>query len=243
MGNKKIKVRCTEAIYAFKIGEIYLAKENVTKNYLVIDDDGEDFSMESSTLTDYFEIVEDVLMVECINNDNSNLDFTIGKKYAVIDKVFDSYKLYDDKGNENIIWKSRFKKVESQKEVKEYTFKEVIENIKDDEIYKFSDITIKQVNGAITIYKEKAFSDGETLGFWFYDAYKFIKIQEHKLADTAEAFKALNEGKMIESLYSHNRYFKDGNEIVEYDLEEKSITFEELEGQWIIKGDSEWENV
>ena len=68
---------------------------------------------------------------------------------------------------------------------------------------------------------------------------KFTKIEQPKPVTTAEAFKALDEGKIIESVISKDKY-KKINGIIHIEKEDGDtgrlmyIYRNELEGQWII---------
>ena len=69
--------------------------------------------------------------------------------------------------------------------------------------------------------------------------FKFIKAEEPKPVSTAEAFKALDEGKIIESVISKDKY-KKINGIIHIEKEDGDtgrlmyIYRNELEGQWLI---------
>lgn len=228
-----IKVRCIKEMNFKDIteGKEYTVVEEEPQGYKIIND-AESIRRYHKDL--FEKVTDDVLMVECIESQEG---ITLKKKYPLIAEEKGRYFIKNDFGNRTGYFKGNFKRVEPQKEEKkEYTFKEVIENIKDGEIYKYSDTIIKQVDGAISVGKEKAFSDGETLGFWFYNMYKFTKVEEPKPVTTSEAMKALEDGKVVESCRGY-QYKKEGEKISLFNKRRcasKSIEFEELENQWII---------
>ena len=120
---------------------------------------------------------------------------------------------------------------EVKKEVQEKTFREVIADIKEGEIWDSGYKEIRLYNGEIMIVsKDSSFS------MVFYDSTKY-KLKR-QLYSFEEAFKAYEEGKEIESVYSLHRYKKENGEDVaifiadwqEFDYFE----LYEIRGKWYI---------
>jgi hypothetical protein len=182
--------------------------------------------------------------VECI--DNKDVKLTLNKKYTVMEECKGSYLIMQDKGRTTWFSKNRFKPVEPQKEIKEYTVIELLD-FPIGTKFKYDQGTI------IIVDHEEGNKGTEIVGTnggielttnWLKT--KFTLIEEPKPVSTSEAFKALEEGETIESLVTHDRYSK-GVKTINIELHDEreegfnkcmNISIAELEGQWIIiKGD------
>lgn len=241
MEDKIIKVRCINngnmEQLALKIGKVYdvIESDDITGAYQILIDDTGRKNMNFSK--SWFEKVEDVLIVECVDNGISPKDLTLNKKYKVMVQNEECYLIRDDAGEWAQYSKSRFKLVEPQNEVKEMDFGKVIADIKPNEEYICQDNYIVRCheNGRI----EFEAPSGNKI--WFDKEDRFEKIEKPKPVTTAEAFKALDEGKIIESTITKDQYKKDVKLYIKlYTEQEKgfgrciNISSLELEGQWLI---------
>lgn len=129
---------------------------------------------------------------------------------------------------------------EEVKELKELTFKEVIANIKEGEVWENKELELK-----ITFKKNEFYigdsNDNEINGYvgQFINNGLMFKLQRKEYT-FEEAFKALEEGKEIESITQY-RYKKagDGYKFYSKDIGEwwkcsSCLSFEELKGKWYI---------
>lgn len=298
MEDKIIKVRCIDngqmQQLALQIGKIYDAIESPTIKgaYQILIDDTERKNMNFTK--NWFEKVEDVLIVECIDNldykdklelnkvykvkkefdksyslEGIQQDYQFDKKrfkpvyqqkevkciwsdgtlelnkiYPVIREEKEIYIIKNDFREEKLYHKDNFEEVE---EKKEYTFEEVVENIKPNEEYKstrevFAIKSIKKgIFGELTFYHNGGFEYEMSNHI----DQKFVKIEQPKPVTTVEAFKMLDEGKIIKSLVTNDEYFlsKNGDKktlmIKNIASEEfrkcNNVYSSELEGLWIIK--------
>lgn len=120
---------------------------------------------------------------------------------------------------------------EEVKELKELTFKEVIANIKGGEVWGAYDKKIIRTSTGIIF---------ENFGSYFEIGDHFTFKLQRKEHTFEEAFKALEEGKEIESITQY-RYKKagDGYKFYSKDIGEwwkcsSCLSFEELKGKWYI---------
>lgn len=122
---------------------------------------------------------------------------------------------------------------EEVKEMKELTFKEVIANIKEGEVWECEGYKIRNLsNGDIQFVTP----NGAIIGFRPKDRFNLSR----KEYTFEEAFKALEEGKEIESITQY-RYKKagDGYKFYSKDIGEwwkcsSCLSFEEIMGKWYI---------
>lgn len=125
------------------------------------------------------------------------------------------------------------------KEVKERTFKEVIANIKEGEVWESEEKIIRKISGAIVIgFKDKENIDSE---MEFLDNVKY-KLQRKEYT-FEEAFKAYEEGKEIESCEGckFKRCDKDVVLIIDFAGDkikrsscEELFSIKEIRGKWYI---------
>ena len=109
--------------------------------------------------------------------------------------------------------------------MKELTFREVIANIKDGEIWEDENFVISiedDGNHEIKIRHKEGFNDCSAIYFEPSDKFQLIR----KKQSFAEAFKAYEEGKEIESCISGERYKLDDIKLLVY--------AEEIKGEWYI---------
>lgn len=148
------------------------------------------------------------MKVRCIDGSWSSNELTTGKEYEVLSEVGCYYKLkINDKGiRYHCYVKSRFEVIKEDKEMIEKSFREVIEDIKEREVWiceKFNRKIIKGDDGVIEIRKlnNETFNNTSALIF---NAEKY-KLQRKEYT-FEEAFKAYEEGKEIESCYTGTKY-------------------------------------
>lgn len=256
--DKTIKVRCINngnmEQEALTIGNEYDAKESVsiTGAYeILIDDVGRMYMNFSKS---WFEKVEDVLMVECIDNRRWGNDLKLNELYKVNREKGRFYYIGEGE-QEQRYYKSRFKKVEPQKN-REYTVMELLDFPVETKFYAnlqpYATNTTVEVKEFKTEHgKIKAIIcnsiDEENQKIEFTEIWakgRYTKVEPPKPVTTSEAFKALEEGKTIES-YDKTRYkIEDGYISSLSELQRNKgfknyilvnyINREELQGKWLI---------
>lgn len=121
-----------------------------------------------------------------------------------------------------------------QVEPKDLTWREVFTNIQEGEEYTLYNKFIKMVDGRLM------FGDGTGCMSFSLDS-KFTKKEQPKPVDFNEAFKAMKQGEIIQSIYS-NYYFKldvDSSFLLQGQSKATitqygSFKFEEINDQWLI---------
>jgi len=184
-------------------------------------------------------MLDETFMVKFIDNEDYNNCMTIGKKYLVINEYNCCYLLLDDLNNQQSLGKARFEIVEEKKEVKKYTFKEVINNIKIGESYKstFDGFVLKSITRDNIGIK---FNDAETIKYCgVRDDQRFTKSQT--TVTFLEAWKSYQEGKIIKSLETNSLYKKNEGKMFlkmhgwnDFKESQYGLSPRELEEQWII---------
>jgi len=129
MEDKTIKVRCInkectnltfkkeyEAIKKWK-EESKMKPNNSFGMYLVVDDSRNE-SVETCCL--FEEVKEDILIVECIDNESQEKFLTLNKKYEILEENNRGYFIIDDTKTKYLAHKSRFKPVPKEKEQLEH---------------------------------------------------------------------------------------------------------------------------
>ncbi|MDC4245697.1 hypothetical protein [Clostridium perfringens] len=166
------------------------------------------------------------------------------KKYrgnlAKIEFVCNRFMLLDI-DNQNFAWtEDMFDKVEGDNNMKELTFKEVVVNIKEDEVWESNEISIFKTKDNISI----DWKNGSDNGVLIFDDEKFrLKRKEYNFE---EAFKSFKKGKEIESEYGTKYKFDKTSfevTIIETQYEDKTSIYsfedtlfrcDEIQNKWYI---------
>lgn len=148
-----------------------------------------------------------------------------------------------DIDNQEFGWtEDMFDKIEEDNNMKELTFKEVITNIKEGEIWKNENYIIKYLHGTISI-KTK---NGEVFnGIAFCDDVLFTIHQNKKEYTFEEAFKSFKKGKEIESCKSRFKYRIYEDELIRITNstndkrwlrgnDDNNFTVSEIQNKWYI---------
>ncbi|GAA0817549.1 hypothetical protein [Clostridium tertium] len=129
-----------------------------------------------------------------------------------------------DKGLEIIKWEID--------KMKELTFKEVIENIKEGEVWESTVKTVSLINGAINIERK---NEIETYYIYIKES-ELFKLQRKEYT-FQEAFKAYEEGKEIESCYTATKFceneYLENNVYADWKLGVR-FKVDEIKGKWYI---------
>ena len=138
--------------------------------------------------------------------------------------TFEFLKHYKDKGLEIIKWEID--------KMKELTFKEVIADIKEGEVWESTIKTVSLINGAINIERKNKI---ETYYIYIKES-ELFKLQRKEYT-FQEAFKAYEEGKEIESCYTATKFCE--NEYLENNICSDwklgvSFKVDEIKGKWYI---------
>ncbi|MGG7144919.1 hypothetical protein ACQPVP_15870 [Clostridium nigeriense] len=164
------------------------------------------------------------MKVRCIDERGVSNSLTLGKEYEVFEEGNTYYRLkVNDRGRTYHYYaKHRFEEVKEENKM-EKSFREVIADIKPGEVWKLNQFEIKchKTTGTIVI---RSTATGKVFGFEKKDRFKL----QRKEYTFAEAFKAYEEGKGIESC--KGIYYKKDYE-TEYD---ESISMDEIRGKWYI---------
>lgn len=144
------------------------------------------------------------MKVRCINNNWNNL--TKGKVYDVIHIIDSEIQIYNDSGNKQTFYIGNFEVIKEENKMQEKTFREVIADIKEREVWiceKFNRKIIKGDDGVIEIRKLNDETFNNTSALIFNDEKYKLQRKEYTFE---EAFKAYEEGKEIESCYTGTKY-------------------------------------
>lgn len=181
------------------------------------------------------------MKVRCINAEALTPGLVDGKIYEG--------ELVCDEGNKKMVWNIkgfehwRFGEFRFE-EAKELTFEEVIANIKDGEVWECTRKTARvkeikkngEVKNSLIVFNFGCLTEDTRASIQGTDTFK-LKRKEYTFE---EAFKALEEGKEIESLETHERLkLKDGR-IVYFDSYDgkfnhaDGIEYNEIKGKWYI---------
>lgn len=143
-----------------------------------------------------------------------------------------------DIDNQEFGWtEDMFDKIEEDNNMKELTFKEVITNIKEDEVWESNDISIFKTKDDISI----DWKNGGDNGVLIFDDEKFkLKRKQYNFE---EAFKFFEKGREIESVVSR-KCFKIRDSVSVYITKDKTIntvndeirlfTHNEISGKWYV---------
>lgn len=140
------------------------------------------------------------MKVRCINNNWNNL--TKGKVYDVIHIIDSEIQIYNDSGNKQTFYIGNFEVIKEENKMQEKTFREVIADIKEGEVWECGHILITKSNEGIELKGMSSYSS------YFTDDNKIFKLQRKEYT-FEEAFKAYEEGKEIQSISSDKIYQKE----------------------------------
>ena len=149
------------------------------------------------------------MKVKCIDNFGCG-KLTLGKIYTVINEKEEYYKVKNDAGIELLHYKNRFEIVKEENKM-EKTFREVIADIKEGEVWEcISPIhwnvkEIRYINDEDTKGIEIEFKE-ETEMYCFREDKEILFRLKRKEYSFDEAFKAYEEGKEIESSFSGQKF-------------------------------------
>lgn len=199
------------------------------------------------------------MKVRCIDGSWSSNELTTGKEYEVLSEVWCYYQLkINDKGiRYHCYAKSRFEVIKEdnkteelsddeidfvqeivnecsnekmkEKNKMEKTFREVIADIKEGEVWECGHILITKSNDGIELKGMSSYSS------YFTDDNKIFKLQRKEYT-FEEAFKAYEDGKEIESCYSGDKYMiqHGGSDCYADGSKTGTIGFNEIRGKWYI---------
>lgn len=153
------------------------------------------------------------MKVRCYDNSYLEDCLTVGRIYDVKEIKENYYVIKDDKGITNLFWHGDFEIVKENE--MEKTFREVIADIKEGEVWKSvqSCFQLKEISctsGQINFELEGVFIDGDNNNSIFtgLGARQTFKLQRKEYT-FEEAFKAYEEGKEIQSISSSKIYQKE----------------------------------
>lgn len=167
------------------------------------------------------------MKVRCINNNWNNL--TKGKVYDVIHIIDSEIQIYNDSGNKQTFYIGNFEVIKEENKMQEKTFREVIADIKEGEVWECGHILITKSNDGIELKGMSSYSS------YFTDDNKIFKPQRKEYT-FEEAFKAYEDGKEIESCYSGDKYMiqHGGSDCYADGSKTGTMGFNEIRGKWYI---------
>lgn len=196
---------------------------------------------------------DEILIGRCLDNCQNTIGLTVDKKYIIKGEIEEEYLIENDNGYENYYLKTRFEIIEEDKNMKEYSLQEVINNIEDEEEYKSDSPiweikSIKKVNGNINFIYNGAKNDSVGVNA----NQRFIKVE--KLVSFTEA---ITSGKRIKvditeiqdkysdgnycvlNYYWNNTYFEISKilEMLKECNTDERRNIIILEGKWYVKED------
>lgn len=171
---------------------------------------------------------------------SSSLDITKEKLYDIQENDAGMILVIDDRGDRQWFEVGEYELIKEVSEMKELTFKEVIANIKEGEVWESSEKIIKQIDGQIFVTrKDKTPFNGGAIVFNNDRKYKLAR-QEYSFQ---EAFEAFENGKKIESC-CNNYCYKRVGELIHitinndplYDYKNVGFVFsaEQIKNKWYI---------
>lgn len=173
------------------------------------------------------------MKVRCYDNSYLEDCLTVGRIYDVKEIKENYYVIKDDKGITNLFWHGDFEIVKENE--MEKTFREVIADIKEGEVWECRSKYIQRFADGIQIYHKEKGKSTPSMLMRNNDKFKL----QRKEYTFEEAFKAYEEGKEIESCYSQYKYKKEGG----LDLYSKTenewygkdnFEIDEIRGKWYI---------
>lgn len=176
------------------------------------------------------------MKVRCIDGSWSSNELTTGKEYEVLSEVGCYYQLkINNKGiRYHCYVKSRFEVIKEENKM-EKTFREVIADIKEGEVWECRSKYIQRFADGIQIYHKEKGKSTPSMLMRNNDKFKL----QRKEYTFEEAFKAYEEGKEIESCYSQYKYKKEGGLDLYSETEnewygEDNFEIDEIRGKWYI---------
>lgn len=177
------------------------------------------------------------MKVRCINNENRSNHLKLGEIYEaeLIDHISGDKRWVVKGINSMSFYQHRFEVVNEDNIEK--TFREVIADIKEGEIWESRSKYIRRFTDAIQIYHKENGRSTPSMLMCNNDKFK-LKLQRKEYT-FEEAFKAYEEGKVIESCYSQFKY-KRANGVDLYSrtendwYEEENFEIDEIRGKWYI---------
>lgn len=176
------------------------------------------------------------MKVRCIDGSWSSNELTTGKEYEVLSEVGCYYQLkINNKGiRYHCYVKSRFEVIKEENKM-EKTFREVIADIKEGEVWECRSKYIQRFADGIQIYHKEKGKSTPSMLMRNNDKFKL----QRKEYTFEEAFKAYEEGKEIESCYSQCKYKKEGGLDLYSKTEnewygEDNFEIDEIRGKWYI---------
>lgn len=139
------------------------------------------------------------MKVRCVNNNWNNL--TKGKVYDVIYIIDSEIQIYNDLGDKQTFYIGNFEVIKEENEMQEKTFREVIADIKEGEVWVNDTAPISFIKlrpGGILDFNKN-------VGIYLNVKYKL----QRKEYTFEEAFKAYEEGKEIQSASTDKIYHKE----------------------------------
>lgn len=137
------------------------------------------------------------MKVRCYDNSYLEDCLTVGRIYDVKEIKENYYVIKDDKGITNLFWHGDFEIVKENE--MEKTFREVIADIKEGEVWEHGNIKIAKRSNSIMFNTDNFFEIGDSVKF---------KLQRREYT-FEEAFKAYEEGKEIQSASTDKIYHKE----------------------------------
>lgn len=179
------------------------------------------------------------MKVMCIDNSRGRVALSIGKEYEVNFERANKYRVVNDSGIITEYPKKRFEVIKEENKM-EKTFREVIADIKDGEVWEGRSKYIKRFANGIQIYHKEKGKSTPSMLMSNNDKFKL----QRKEYSFAEAFKAYEEGEEIED-YTGTKYKKiDGMDHYKSRCDDKYCTkaeeydywfgFDEVRNPWYI---------
>ena len=171
------------------------------------------------------------MKVRCYDNSYFEDCLTVGEIYDVKEIKENYYVIKDDKGITNLFWHGEFEIVKENE--MEKTFREVIADIKEGEVWESEEkiISLMNTNDVVITLKDRD-RRINLMGF----ASSTLYHLQRKEYTFEEAFKAYEDGKEIESCYSGDKYMiqHGGSDCYADGSKTGTIGFNEIRGKWYI---------
>lgn len=178
------------------------------------------------------------MKVRCYDNSYLEDCLTVGRIYDVKEIKENYYVIKDDKGITNLFWHGDFEIVKENE--MEKTFREVIADIKEGEVWECRSKYIQRFADGIQIYHKEKGKSTPSMLMRNNDKFKL----QRKQYSFEEAFKAYEEGKEIESCIKNFKIKKLNNKphyiykhMSEWDYinnDDACFSIDEIQGKWYI---------